>query len=170
MTSIWAIGLNFKNAPVEYREVLACNKTDLKNILPLLKTINGVEEICILSTCNRVEIYGLFESEGAVEELIHTFLNFKGADRNISKHFFKLKDKKAVFHIFKVASSLDSMVVGEPQIVHQFKEAFFIAREIGTSGKILNRLFEKALKASKRVRTAVRSDLRTWRITYPTWI
>ncbi len=153
MTSIWAIGLNFKNAPVEYREVLACNKEDLKNLLPLLRTINGVEEVCVLSTCNRVEIYGLFESERAVKELIDTFLDFKGANKSISKYFFTLKDKKAVFHIFKVASSLDSMVVGEPQIVHQFKEAFFLAKEIGTSGKILNRLFEKALKASKRVRT-----------------
>ncbi len=153
MAEIYAIGLNFKNAPVEYREVLACSKEDTKNLLPLLKTIDGVEEICLLSTCNRVEVYGVFESEKVISEIIKSLLDFKGVKKDISKYFFVLKDRKAVFHIFKVASSLDSMVIGEPQIVHQFKEAFFIAREIGASGKILNRLFEKALKASKRVRT-----------------
>lgn len=153
MAEIYAIGLNFKNAPVEYREILACSKEEIKNILPLFKTLNGVEEICLLSTCNRVELYCVLEEESAIGEIIKTLLDFKGVKKDISKYFFVLKERKAVFHIFKVASSLDSMVVGEPQIVHQFKEAFFLAREIRTSGKILNRLFEKALKASKRVRT-----------------
>ncbi len=153
MAEIYAIGLNFKNAPVEYREILACSKEDAENLLPLLRTTSGVDEICLLSTCNRVEVYGVFESDRTVNEVIKSLLDFKGVKKDISKYFFVLKDRKAVFHIFKVASSLDSMVIGEPQIVYQFKEAFFMAKEIRTSGKILNRLFEKALKASKRVRT-----------------
>ena len=152
MGDIYALGVNFKTAPVEVRERIACSKDDLRKTLPYLKTASGVEEVCILSTCNRVEIYVSSPSEENVDLLTDLFLDLKGA-REAKRHIFVKRGEEAVYHIFRVASSLDSMVVGEPQIVAQFKEAFQVAREVGTSGKILNRVFEKALRASKRVRT-----------------
>ncbi len=151
MGDIYALGVNFKTAPVEVREGLACNPEEIRTLLPSLKTRSGVEELCILSTCNRVEIYAYSTMEENVDLLLSLFLEEKGL-KEARKHIFLHRGEEAVFHVFKVASSLDSMVVGEPQIVAQFKESFGIARELGTTGKILNRLFEKALRASKRVR------------------
>ncbi len=152
MGDIYALGVNFKTAPVEIREKLACGSEEIRKILPLIKTESGVEEVCLLSTCNRVEIYAYSTLEESVELLLSLFLREKGA-KGAERFAFVKKGEEAVFHIFKVASSLDSMVVGEPQIVAQFKESFRIAREMGTTGKILNRLFDKALRASKRVRS-----------------
>ncbi len=154
MGDIYAFGLNFKTAPVELRERLACKEEELYHILPLLKESSGVQELCLLSTCNRVELYAFSEKEGDVRALIDTFGEMKGLRKgSLDKQSFLLKNDKAVFHIFKVAASLDSMVVGEPQIVSQFKSSFRIAKELGTTGKILNRVFDKALRTSKRVRT-----------------
>ena len=154
MGDIYAFGLNFKTAPVELRERLACKEEELYHILPLLKESSGVQELCLLSTCNRVELYAFSEKEGDVRALIDTFGEMKGLRKDsLDKQSFLLKNDKAVFHIFKVAASLDSMVVGEPQIVSQFKSSFRIAKELGTTGKILNRVFDKALRTSKRVRT-----------------
>ena len=151
MGEIYAFGVNFKTAPVEIREGLSCGKDEIRELLPYLKAASGVEEVCVLSTCNRVEAYIYSASEDSVNLLIESFLKLKGVE-DARKHTFLHKGERAVFHVFKVASSLDSMVVGEPQIVAQFKESFRIAKDLGTIGKILNRLFEKALRASKRVR------------------
>jgi len=151
MGEVYALGVNFKTAPVEVRERLACNLEETRRILPQLKTASGVEELCILSTCNRVELYAYATHEESVNLLLSLFLKEKGSE-DWERFMFVKRGEEAVFHVFKVASSLDSMVVGEPQIVAQFKESFRVAREVGTTGKILNRLFEKALKASKRVR------------------
>ncbi len=151
MGDIYALGVNFKTAPVEVRERLACTPEETMSILPQLRVSSGVEEVCVLSTCNRVEIYLWTTYPEGVDLLIDTFLKLKGA-QEAKKHLFMHRGERAVFHVFKVASSLDSMVVGEPQIVAQFKESFRIAKESGATGKILNRLYEKALRASKRVR------------------
>ncbi|HIC96877.1 MAG TPA: glutamyl-tRNA reductase, partial [Aquificaceae bacterium] len=151
MGDVYALGTNFKTAPVELREKLACGKDEMRSILPHLRVSSGVEELCILSTCNRVELYAWATHPESVSLVKEIFLKMKDL-RWIDKHFFIYRGEKAVFHVFKVASSLDSMVVGEPQIVAQFKESFHLAKELGTTGKILNRLFEKALRASKRVR------------------
>jgi len=151
MGEVFAAGVNFKTAPVEVRERLACGVDEARKILPHLKTASGVEELCILSTCNRVELYTYSSREENVELLLSLFLEGKGL-REARRHMFVKRGEEAIFHIFKVASSLDSMVVGEPQITAQFKESFKLAQELGTVGKILNRLFEKALRASKRVR------------------
>jgi glutamyl-tRNA reductase len=152
MGDIYALGVNFRTAPLEIREKLACSKEDIRKTLGYLKTASGVEELCLLSTCNRVELYTFSPNPENVDLLLDLFLDLKGIPE-AREHVFLKRGEEAVFHIFKVASSLDSMVVGEPQIVAQFKEAFRIARETGTSGKILNRVFDKALRASKRVRT-----------------
>ncbi len=151
MGEIHAFGVNFKTAPVDVREKLACSPEESLRLLDVLKTGSGVEELCLLSTCNRVEIYAYAHGAETFEVLERLFLSQKGIT-SAKRYFFHLRGEEAVFHIFKVASSLDSMVVGEPQITAQFKESFQIARRAGTSGKILNRLFEKALRASKRIR------------------
>ncbi len=151
MGEIYALGVNFKTAPVEIREKLACSPQESLHLLPMLKNNAGVEELCILSTCNRVELYTYSTLEDNVKLLADEFLKLKGL-KEAKRHMFVLRGEQAIFHVFKVASSLDSMVIGEPQIVAQFKESFRLAREAGTTGKILNRLFEKALRASKRVR------------------
>ena len=152
MGEIYASGVNFRTAPVEVREKLACSSEETLDLLEKLKRESGVEELCILSTCNRVELYSYSQSEESVEILESSLSSLKGVP-HAGRYIFRRKGEEAVFHVFKVASSLDSMVVGEPQITAQFKESFDLARKTGATGKILNRLFEKALRASKRIRT-----------------
>ncbi len=152
MGDLFVVGVNFRVAPVEVREKLACSKEETRKIIPLLKREVPVEEIILLSTCNRVEVYG-YNIVDVSEKVIDKLLEIKKLSKNLKHFFYIKKGDDAVFHIFKVASSLDSMVVGEPQIVAQFKEAYQIAKENETVGKILNRVYEKALRASKRVRT-----------------
>ncbi|MCY0867237.1 MAG: glutamyl-tRNA reductase [Aquificaceae bacterium] len=153
MNRIFAWGVNFKTAPVEDRELLACSRDDAYYLLPPLKTIDGIKELMLLSTCNRVEVYGVAENYEAIDKLVLELIRLKGADVKIRKNSFFLEGDKAVAHVFRVASGLESMVVGETQIVSQFKEAYRIAKELGCTGKVLNRLYEKALRTAKRVRT-----------------
>ncbi|WP_448587732.1 glutamyl-tRNA reductase [Thermocrinis sp.] len=153
MQNIFVWGFNFKTAPVSIRELLACNKDEIKNLLPAIQSYSGVKELVILNTCNRIEVYTVCEDYAEVYSIVESFLDIKGVSRAYRKHSFFLEGKEALAHIFRVASSLDSMVVGESQIVAQFKDAFQIAKEAGTLKKILNRVFEKALRTAKRVRT-----------------
>lgn len=153
MDRIFVWGLNFKTAPIEYRERLACSKDEIPYLLTALKTLRGVEELVILSTCNRVEIYVVAEDSRVIKDIAENLLELKDVNQNVKRYAFFLRGREAVFHIFKVASSLDSMVIGETQITSQFKEAFRSAKEVGTVGKILNRLYEKSLRTAKRVRT-----------------
>jgi len=153
MNRIFAWGVNFKTAPVEDRELLACSRDDAYYLLPPLKTIDGIKELMLLSTCNRVEVYGVAENYEAIGKLVLELIRLKGADVKIRKNSFFLEGDKAVAHVFRAASGLESMVVGETQIVSQFKEAYRIAKELGCTGKVLNRLYEKALRTAKRVRT-----------------
>ncbi|RUM28452.1 MAG: glutamyl-tRNA reductase [Aquifex sp.] len=152
MGEIFVVGVNFKVAPVEIREKLACSLEETKKLLPILKRETPLEEVMLLSTCNRVEAYAYNFVDNS-QELINKLLEVKKLNPNLKRYFFVKRGEEAVYHVFKVASSLDSMVIGEPQIVAQFKEAYRVAKEVGTVGKILNRIYEKALRASKRVRT-----------------
>ncbi len=153
MYRIFAWGVNFKTAPVEQRELLACSREDAHYLLPPLKTIKGIREIMLLSTCNRVEVYSVVEDYEPMNRLILELLQLKGVDTRLRRNSFFLEDGLAVAHVFRVASGLESMVVGETQIVNQFKEAYRIAKELQCTGKVLNRLYEKALRTAKRVRT-----------------
>ncbi|RMG99335.1 MAG: glutamyl-tRNA reductase [Aquificota bacterium] len=153
MKRIFVWGLNFKTAPVEQRELLACSEQEAQSLLPVLASINGIRELILLSTCNRVELYGVAEDYEPIRELVEEFLHLKGADLKVRRYSFFVEGPQAIAHVFRVASGLDSMVVGESQIVWQFKRAYQIAKELETTGKVLNRLYEKALKTAKRVRT-----------------
>ncbi len=153
MDRIFVWGYNFKTAPVEVRELLACNREELCDILTAVKSYSGLRELVILNTCNRVEAYAVGEDYHQMHLLVSSFLELKKVSPSYKKYSFFLEGKEALAHIFKVASSLDSMVVGESQIVSQFKDAFRLAKDCGGLGKILNRVFEKALRTAKRVRT-----------------
>lgn len=153
--NILVIGLNHKTAEVEVRERLAFNENKLEEGLLKLRQVPGVREAVILSTCNRVEIYTEVEDAEKTADAIMTFLSeFHGIGKpSMERSLYTYMDTAAVRHVFRVASSLDSMVVGEPQILGQIKDAFDFALRKKTTGMLLNRLMKKAISVAKRVRT-----------------
>lgn len=158
--SLIVVGLNHKTAPVEIREKLAFNSKDsVKDALKELIQREGISEVIIISTCNRVEIY-VYEtqSKNYAEEIIKDFLSeFHKIERSVFEDYLYIyKDTEAVEHLFKVTSSLDSMIVGEPQITGQVKESYEIALAERTTSLILNYLMNRALFTAKRVRNETR--------------
>jgi len=149
------IGLNHKTAPIEIRERLAFPGDRIEAALHQVKSLPLLKENMILSTCNRVEIYAAArEIENAILDLKHFLSRYHALSlKEFEKSLYSFVGEEAVRHIFRVASSLDSMVVGEPQILGQIKEAYNIAVESKTSGLILHRLLHRAFHVAKRVRT-----------------
>ena len=152
------IGLNHKTADVGVREKLAFNGSRLEEGLIKFRKLPDIEEAMILSTCNRVELYANVRDAVKASESIKTFLSeFHNLNRrSLDDALYIYDDINAVRHILRVASSLDSMVIGEPQILGQLKDAFELALEKKTTGVLLNRLMKKASSAAKRVRTETR--------------
>ncbi|MBI5213069.1 MAG: glutamyl-tRNA reductase [Nitrospirae bacterium] len=155
---ILVIGLNHKTADVEIRERLAFNGPKLEEGIFGLREIPEVKEVALLSTCNRVEIYSCVADSSSATENIKKFLSdFHGIQRSdFEKALYFITDSDAVRHVLRVASSLDSMVVGEPQILGQIKDTFDFALSKKTTGILLNRLMKKAISTAKRVRTETR--------------
>ena len=155
---IAVVGLNHKTADVELREKLAFNGPKLEEGLRKIKEIPSIRETVIISTCNRVEIYlHVQDVEKAYAAIKDFFVEFFEIRRDsLDTALYLHKDMAAVKHIFRVASSLDSMVVGEPQILGQLKDAFDFALEKKTTGVLLNRLLKKSISVAKRVRTETR--------------
>ncbi|HEX5873415.1 MAG TPA: glutamyl-tRNA reductase [Pyrinomonadaceae bacterium] len=155
--SILLIGVNHKTAPVEIRERLAFNDETCAAGLRHIVDGNVVREGLIVSTCNRVEILSATTSEllesGAGQ--LTNFLDVAGhlPAGFLEKHLYRHTDDDAVRHLFRVASSLDSMVVGEPQVLGQVRHAYSLAVEAGTAGRVLNRLVHHTFRVAKRVRT-----------------
>ncbi len=152
------VGINHSTTPVEVREKFAFNPKDLVEVNRLLKQSAFLEENLILSTCNRVEIYAVANHNRDYREYVRNIEDFLGRFHklNISEYkdrFYVYKDKEAIEHLFKVSSGLDSMVIGEMEILGQVKKAYQDARESRTIGKFLNRLFEKSFNTAKKVRT-----------------
>ncbi|NWF76353.1 MAG: glutamyl-tRNA reductase [Nitrospirae bacterium] len=152
------IGLNHKTADVNVREKFAFSGPKLEQGLLALKELPEVQEAIILSTCNRVELYANVKDTQKASESIKTFLSrFHNIERNaLENALYIYEDINAARHVFRVASSLDSMVIGEPQILGQLKDAFEIALEKKTTGILLNKLMKKAISVAKRVRTETR--------------
>lgn len=155
---VFVVGLNHKIADVDVREKLAFNGPKLEEGLTKFKELPEVQEAIILSTCNRVELYANVRDAVKASESIKTFLSeFHNINReSLNDALYIYDDIKAVGHIFRVASSLDSMVIGEPQILGQLKGAFELAHKKKTTGILLNRLMKKAISVAKRVRTETR--------------
>lgn len=155
MLTILLIGLNHKTAPVEIRESLAFSKNEATDALEALKEHPAIEEVLLFSTCNRVEILMAVENKQnsieAVKKFIAEFKNITAG--RFEDVLYIHENDEAVRHIFRVASSLDSMMVGEPQILGQIKEAYLLATFKKTSGVILNRLLHRTFFVAKRVRT-----------------
>ena len=151
---ILVVGLNHRTAPVEVREQLAFPATRLNGSLHDLVALPSVDEGVILSTCNRVEVVAVARDGGAGSAEIEDFLKNQPGVRidPAEDQLYHHARKGAVRHVFRVASSLDSMVVGEPQILGQLKEYYSIAQEAGTVGSILHRLFHRSFSVAKRVR------------------
>ena len=151
---ILVVGLNHTTAPVEVREQLAFSSNHLNGSLHDLVALPSVDEGVILSTCNRVEVVAVARDGGAGLAEIGDFLRNQPGVRigPAEDHLYQHARKSAVRHVFRVASSLDSMVVGEPQILGQLKEYYSIAQEAGTVGSILHRLFHRSFSVAKRVR------------------
>lgn len=151
--TLLALGLNHKTAPVDIRERVAFTPEKLPLALRELHTLNSVNEVAILSTCNRTEVYCGVEGEDTrkVREWFSGFHELNHAD--VEPYFYAHPDKHAVRHILRVASGLDSLVLGEPQILGQMKQAYSNANQAGTVGQLLNRLFQHTFSVAKQVRT-----------------
>jgi glutamyl-tRNA reductase len=150
--SLVLIGVNHKTAPIELRERIAIARADLAEATRALADISGVHECMIVSTCNRVEMLASVESsEADLTAFLHHYFLLDPA--LLAPHIYQYRDRDAVRHLFRVAASLDSMVVGEPQILGQLKEAFAVARESGTVAGQLEHLLQSAFAAAKKVRT-----------------
>ena len=152
---IVALGLNHQTAPVATRERLAFTAEELPKVLQRLKDEVQLSEALVLSTCNRVELYGVTDTLNDCHERMIKFLaDYHQIEaKSFSENLYFHTDSEAIHHGFRVASSLDSMVVGEPQILGQFKDAFAIASAEASTGLILNRLLHRSFFIAKEVRT-----------------
>jgi len=157
--SIQLLGVNHNSAPVEVRERLAIPLLRLGQAAARLRQFPGVEEGMVLSTCNRVEMIAAAKNGGGN---LRGFLAeyFETDVASLQRHLYEYREQEAIRHVFRVASSLDSMIVGEPQILGQVKEAYAVARQAGAVGPELEALFTRAFAVAKRVRseTAVGSS------------
>jgi len=154
--SLIALGLNHQTAPVALRERVAYGRPEALLALGAVRALPGVREAAIVSTCNRTELYCEVGEDGEAQ-----LRRWLAQDRGLALHqleefLYRHVDGDAVRHLYRVATGLDSMVLGEPQILGQVKEAYHIAREAGTLRSALERLFQSAFAVAKRVRTDTR--------------
>jgi glutamyl-tRNA reductase len=152
---ILIVGVNHRKAPVEVREQLSFGDGLLDQALRDLMALSPVEEGVIVSTCNRVEVIAATsDGDGAVEALVAFLARGEHlAVEQLGKHLSVYRGREAVRHLFRVAASLDSMVVGEPQILGQLKEFYSRAASVGCAGTVLHRCFHKSFSVAKRIRT-----------------
>ena len=150
--SLYALGLNHSTAPLSVRETVAFQMDALGPALRELIGIPKVKEAAILSTCNRTEVYFHGSQPEPVIEWLETFHRVPKA--SLSPYLYTLPQDRAVAHAFRVASGLDSMVLGEPQILGQMKQAVKTAEAAGSLGLVLNRLFQRTFAVAKDVRTS----------------
>ena len=148
--TLWVLGLNHQTAPVELRERLAFNADALPGALASLRALPGVEEAALLSTCNRTELYAVAPDSTALTG----WLDHHGQD--VEAYLYRHHGAEAVRHLFRVATGLDSMVLGEPQILGQVKDAWATARSEHALGHQLDRLFQQTFSVAKRARTDTR--------------
>jgi glutamyl-tRNA reductase len=148
---IFAAGISHKTAPVELRERLAVKQSEIANLGFVLKRFGHLGEIVLLSTCNRVEIYGTTrQATGHIKALLQLLC---AEPRDLDPHIYLYEGVAAMRHLLRVAAGLDSMVLGETEITGQIKSAYEIARNAGLTGRVLNRLFQRAFQTTKEIRT-----------------
>src|SRR5437667_892828 len=152
--AIVLVGLNHRSAPVAVREQVAFQNGQLGPALRRLMDLEGVHEGTIVSTCNRVEVIACGADPTRLSALLPRFLAGEHdlAETALAAHLYTHADREAVRHLFRVAASLDSMVVGEPQILGQLKEQYAAAAAAGASGQVLHRCFHRSFSVAKRIR------------------
>ena len=148
--TLWVLGLNHQTAPVELRERASFGGDALPRALASLRDTPQVAEAVLLSTCNRTELYAVAESGDALAQWLESQAG------QLQGYLYQHADADAVRHLFRVATGLDSMVLGEPQILGQVKDAWAIARDNGLLGQRLDRLFQQTFSVAKRARTDTR--------------
>ncbi len=151
---LFVIGLNHRSAPIEVRERIVFPLEAQRPALEGLKLVTGADEVALVSTCNRTEIYLRGSAQTVADRAAEWLASQPGAaNASITPHLYQLEDAAVARHAFRVASGLDSMVLGEPQILGQVKLAAKVAAEAGTLGGSLDRLFQETFKVAKEVRT-----------------
>lgn len=155
MSEIVLVGLNHKTAPVELREKLAFSTEETENALKLFRKDPHINEAMIISTCNRMEVLMVTKNQSLAIETISSFISKTTSisQKQLKPSTYIFSGEQAIQHVFRVASSLNSMMIGEPQILGQVKEAFKTAVNKKNTGLILNRLMHKAFSVAKRVRS-----------------
>jgi len=152
--TLMVVGLNYRTAPVAVRERFWIGENRRYEALVQLSRAEGIEEVIVMATCNRTEFW-LWAND--VTLAANSVMRLLGSEYGLKlcewKHFYRLLDEGALLHIFRVASSLDSMVVGEPQVVSQVNEAWKQAQKVGATGRFLDAVLQKALTVSERVRS-----------------
>lgn len=151
--TLFVLGINHRSAPLAWRERVAFSEDAARAALPALTALPGVNEAALVNTCNRTEVIARVESgrETAVAEWLHEQQSL--APGSLDEFLYRHVDADAARHVFRVASGLDSMVLGEPQILGQLKDAWRQAHELRTLGPALERLFQQSFSVAKRVRT-----------------
>jgi glutamyl-tRNA reductase len=149
---LMVVGLNYRTAPVEMRERFALAEGDTLQALESLKRTTGILEGAILATCNRTEIYAVIDRPHLCGHYVRNFMEqwFRIPRQQFNPYLYMHEDDRAVEHLFRVACGLDSMVIGETQILGQVRDAFLLAQEHGATGTIFNRLFKQAITLGKR--------------------
>ena len=168
---IGLISINYKHAPVEIREQFDFSDDQKSDFHQILKNICNVEGLMILSTCNRTEIYFEYENHiGQENKLMHAVLkalvDFKSFNESLSPYLEKKTNKDVVEHIFRVTAGLESMIIGEYQIVEQLKDAFTFAENKKMLGSIINRMVQKAFETGKSIRTHTSIDKGAMSVSY----
>ena len=152
---VFVTGVNFRTASIDVLEKLFVKENELGISFEKLRTEKELDEAVLLSTCNRVELYGVLNTRKELSVSAETYFHHIPGifPPELKDLIYTLQGRRAVYHLFKVTSSIDSMVVGEPQITGQVKRAFEIARSYNGTGKVFNYLFPKAFSVGKKVRT-----------------
>ena len=148
------VGLSHKTAPIEMREKLTFPAQRQPDALAQLLASDEIAEAVILSTCNRTEVYAVAATEAGTDAVMDFLCDFHGLERHeLARYLYVIEGQAVVKHLFRVVSSLDSMVLGEAQILHQVKEAYDLACEAGSAHRVFHRLFRQSFELGKRVRT-----------------
>ena len=151
---LFLLGASHQTAPLELREKLALAGGKLDALHGELRTLAGLEEFAVLNTCNRVEIYGVAAQAEAVARLQAALCALNQMDARVFEQIrLELHDRPAIQHLLEVAAGIDSQMVGETEILGQVKDAYAAAQARGTTGPVLNRVFQKTFQAAKHVRT-----------------
>lgn len=151
--SIHTLSISHKTAPVEIRELLTFTKEEKCDFLKSAVRLESITECVLITTCNRTEIY-MNGNLNALEQMIQYIVSIKNLNyENMLKYFNRYSDEKSFHHLFRVTSGIDSMLVGEDEILGQVKENYQLAFELGTTGFLLNTLFREAITCAKKVKT-----------------